>query len=249
MFFEVCNTVGHPGYRYKRPIGLQKDAQGRHPLFGKKMRKFSPSLHDTLTKPQYAKVRTAGKPGFKNYLRKGVASMSRKKRILSGGFLGILALAVVVGSLLTGGAFAQGSKSSQVDTEANAQAPSYASDIRVEETQNEGKSEAEEVEALANLAVITLEQAKEAALAANPGTTVVKVELDNENGALVYSVELSNGLDVKVDAGNGAILHTEQANTDEAEAADKDHAQEEFESQSEADEANEAPGVEDALGQ
>jgi uncharacterized membrane protein YkoI len=36
------------------------------------------------------------------------------------------------------------------------------------------------------------------------------VELDNENGVVVYSVELDNGLDVKVDAGNGNILHTEQ---------------------------------------
>jgi uncharacterized membrane protein YkoI len=27
--------------------------------------------------------------------------------------------------------------------------------------------------------------------------------------ALVYSVELSTGADVKVDAGNGAILHTD----------------------------------------
>jgi uncharacterized membrane protein YkoI len=33
--------------------------------------------------------------------------------------------------------------------------------------------------------------------------------LDNENGSLVYSVELSNGTDVKVDASNGAVLHAE----------------------------------------
>ena len=37
----------------------------------------------------------------------------------------------------------------------------------------------------------------------------LKVELDNENGALVYSVELSNGMDVKVDAGNAAVLYTD----------------------------------------
>ncbi len=30
--------------------------------------------------------------------------------------------------------------------------------------------------------------------------------LDNENGCLVYSVGLSNGLEVKVDAGDGRIL-------------------------------------------
>jgi uncharacterized membrane protein YkoI len=37
----------------------------------------------------------------------------------------------------------------------------------------------------------------------------VKVELDDENGALVYSVEFSNGTDVKVDAMTGSILGTE----------------------------------------
>lgn len=37
----------------------------------------------------------------------------------------------------------------------------------------------------------------------------VKVELDDENGALVYSVEFSNGTDVKVDAMTGSVLGTE----------------------------------------
>jgi len=69
---------------------------------------------------------------------------------------------------------------------------------------------------------------------------------DNENGALVYSVELSNGLDVKVDAGNGTILSTEQADADE-EAGDLDDVQEEVESQ--ADDALETPHAENAPGQ
>jgi hypothetical protein len=93
---------------------------------------------------------------------------------------------------------------------------------------------------------ITADQAKAAALAANPGTTATKVELDDENGCLVYSVELSNGLDVKVDAGNGDILSTEQADADEV-AGDLDNVQEEFGSQ--ADDALESPHVEDAPGQ
>ena len=46
-------------------------------------------------------------------------------------------------------------------------------------------------------------------LSINAGATVVKVELENENGAVVYSVELSDGSDVKIDAGAAAILHTE----------------------------------------
>ena len=52
-------------------------------------------------------------------------------------------------------------------------------------------------------------EAEAAALADNPGTSVVKTELDNENGVPVYGVELSNGSEVKVDAGTGKVLYTE----------------------------------------
>ena len=55
---------------------------------------------------------------------------------------------------------------------------------------------------------ITAEQAQTAALAAHPGT-VIKTELDNENGQLVYSVEFSGGVDVKIDAMTGSVLGTE----------------------------------------
>ena len=98
----------------------------------------------------------------------------------------------------------------ETDSGANDQTPSYTGSITVTDTA--GLSEANEATALAGQAKITIEQAKAAALAANPGATVVKAELDNENGALVYSVELSTGADVKVDAGNGAILHTDTGN-------------------------------------
>jgi len=89
------------------------------------------------------------------------------------------------------------------------QQPQYTGSITIGESQYEGMSEADEAAALQAKANITSAQAEAAALAANPGTTVVKIELDNENGVLVYSVELSNGMDVKVDAGNGKILYTE----------------------------------------
>ena len=95
------------------------------------------------------------------------------------------------------------------------QSPSYASSIAVDQKATEGMSEADEAATLQSKATITAKDAEAAALAANPGTTVVKTELDNENGALVYSVELSNGMDVKVDAGNGKILHTEQGGPDQ----------------------------------
>jgi hypothetical protein len=58
---------------------------------------------------------------------------------------------------------------------------------------------------------ITAQQAQAAALAANPGATALAVGLDDENGCLVYGVELSSGADVKVDAGNGQVVHTDAA--------------------------------------
>ena len=101
--------------------------------------------------------------------------------------------------------------------EVDEQQPQYTGSIIVDESQYEGMSEADEAAALQALATISSSEAEVAALAANPGTTVVKSELDSENGVLVYSVELNNGMDVKVDAGNGEILHTEQAGDDAAE--------------------------------
>lgn len=89
------------------------------------------------------------------------------------------------------------------------QDPSYNSSIAVDQSQASGLSEADESAALQSKATISAAEAEVAVMAANPGTKVVKTELDNENGALVYSVELSNGADVKVDAGNGTILYTD----------------------------------------
>ena len=89
------------------------------------------------------------------------------------------------------------------------QDPSYTGSVAVDQSQTEGMSEADESAALQGKATISITDAEAAALAANPGATVVKTELDNENGVLVYSVELSNGSDVKVDAGNGSILFTD----------------------------------------
>ena len=86
------------------------------------------------------------------------------------------------------------------------QTPQLNGSIIAPQTADDSQTETAEAAILAGLAKISVEQAQSAALAANAGTTVVKASLDNENGTLVYSVELSNGSDVKVDAGNGQIL-------------------------------------------
>jgi len=80
----------------------------------------------------------------------------------------------------------------------------------------EDKAESGESERLKSLARITPEQASAAALAQVPGT-VKKVELENEDGNVVYGVEIktANGeSDVKVDAGDGRVLHIEKDGED-----------------------------------
>ncbi len=156
----------------------------------------------------------------------------------------VAASAVGVSIALTGGgapAIAQKPPKTQETGESeDAQEPSYTGSVKVPEP---------EPKDLNILAKITADQAKEAALTSNPGTTAKKAELDNENGFLVWSVELSNGADAKVDAGDGKVLATEPADPNEPkgeseesveekgnEKADNDNIQEEVK------ERNETPG-------
>ena len=99
-------------------------------------------------------------------------------------------------------------------TELDEQQPQYSGSIKVDEAKYEGVSEADEAAALQGSATISAANAEAAALAANPGASVIKTELDNGNGVLVYSVELSNGSEVKVDAGTGKVLYTESGELD-----------------------------------
>lgn len=98
------------------------------------------------------------------------------------------------------------------DTGKQEQQPSYRGSITVPDNQ-EYASDAQEAKALQSKAKITADQAKSAALGKFSGATINKVELENENGSLVYSVELTDtahkSQDVKVDAGNAKILSVE----------------------------------------
>lgn len=88
--------------------------------------------------------------------------------------------------------------------------PCYACSIKVPENQSD--NETQEDSMLASLAKITPQQAEQAALA-NVSGKVVKISLDNENGCLVYSVEIKTNagiVEVKVDAGNGSVLYIEK---------------------------------------
>ncbi len=107
--------------------------------------------------------------------------------------------AVALGVGLLGSTYAAG--------DAKTQYPAYQSSIKVPEQERGERGEAAR---LAALAKIDATQATASALAQVPGT-VLKVALDNENGNLVFSVEIktvSNEIkDVKVDAGNGQVLY------------------------------------------
>jgi len=103
---------------------------------------------------------------------------------------------------------AEEANESSEDNEAN----ETGEQAEANEADAEDQAEAAESSRLQSLATITPEQAKSAALAQVPGT-VKKVELENEDGNVVYGIEIKTAdgeRDVKVDAGNGTVLHVEK---------------------------------------
>lgn len=109
----------------------------------------------------------------------------------------------------------------------------------VQSPEIEGQSEADESAALASLASITADDAGQAALAANPGAAVNGVQLGNENGSVVYEVDMTDAsgaaIEVKVDAGDGAVLAQESGDDEAGEGAEG--------TESEADDSTETDGV------
>lgn len=99
---------------------------------------------------------------------------------------------------------------------------------------DEAQQEADEAAALQALATVTPDGASAAALASTPGE-VTSVQLDAENGNVVYSVLITDDtgalMDVKVDAGNATVLEAkpagDEANAegDATEAGDEDTAE------------------------
>jgi uncharacterized membrane protein YkoI len=88
--------------------------------------------------------------------------------------------------------------------------PPLKGSLPVDEALTEGLSDADEAAILQEQAVLSADEAKAAAEAAQPGTKAVKVELESEDGFLVYDVELDNGMELTIDAGDGTVLLTEQ---------------------------------------
>lgn len=109
----------------------------------------------------------------------------------------------VAGGLLLGLAGALPSGAQTVQQGGAVREPRYACSITVP---RDAKGD------LAALAKVPLVRAVQAAQGAVPGT-VLRSSLDDENGCLVYSVEIraADGTvhDVKADAGTGAVVHQE----------------------------------------
>ncbi|MDH3307228.1 MAG: PepSY domain-containing protein [Acidimicrobiia bacterium] len=151
-----------------------------------------------------------------------------------------MVLGVAAGSAAIAGATSQTpAPTAPAEDSVEIQEPSYTGSIQAP-AEDETLTDAEEEAQLAGLATITPDDAAAAANAAVAGE-VVEVELDDENGSVVYSVEIvdANGvqIDVKVDAGDGTILD-QQADDDAdegADGADDDDVQHENENEGDND--------------
>jgi uncharacterized membrane protein YkoI len=157
-----------------------------------------------------------------------------KKRILVGMLIAGLMVSSVALFVGKHGVFAGGttpqSAAAPSETQATVseginsqvQEPNYVGNIKVTDTN--AKDEASEATALQGLAEISQADAEKAALAEVPGTVVVKTSLDNENGYLVYSVEIKDAQgkvsDVKIDAGSGTVLIVEASDALEESGAE-----------------------------
>jgi len=154
-----------------------------------------------------------------------------KKRL----YASAVALGLAVGSVGIAAAATGGSPDSATSEDTTeVQEPTYTGSIQAP-AEDESQSEADEAAQLAPLATISADDAAAAASAVVPGD-VGKVELDNENGAVVYSVEITDTTggetDIKVDAGDGTILNQQTDDGDgeadnEADEVDNDDVEDE----------------------
>ena len=170
-----------------------------------------------------------------------MARINKRNAIIAG------AAAVLAGLGITGAAAAQNTPSDPTGpstgqaSDRSAQDPSYTGSVTAPadgkpDGTGSAADETAESQALQGLATISPDQASAAALTAVPGTAN-KVELGNENGFVVYSVEVAGTggtvTDVKVDAGNGQVLAQDSGEDSQSE---------------QTGDQNEAPGIEQPDG-
>jgi len=178
--------------------------------------------------------------------------MSDKSRFKKRLYTSVVALGLAVGSVGIAVAASGGSSAPATPAEDSTEIhePAYTGSVQAP-AEDETLTDAEETSQLEGLARITADEAASKASAAVPGD-VAQVELDNENGTVVYSVEITDDtggeIEVTVDAGDGTILdqqaddgEAEDDEADEADEADDDDTQHEneHEGQNDPDEGHE----------
>lgn len=133
--------------------------------------------------------------------------ISRTKRMI---FTGAASIGVLGGAAGIAGAVTGPASPSPAAARDNVADPAYRSSVTAPEAPD--GQEKDEAAKLQSLASVTAEQARAAALGAVPGSAKTP-ELDNENGNVVWSVEVTKAdgtvSDVKVDAGTGKVLAQE----------------------------------------
>lgn len=172
---------------------------------------------------------------------------SRTKRLLFSGAaaLGVAAGAAGIAGAATGGTTQNPASPAQAETD-EAPDSNFTSSVTVADDTE--MSETDEAATLEGLATVTSDEARTAALAAVPGTAA-DPELDNEDGNVVWSVEITaaDGTlhEVVIDAGNANVLAQDIEEADDENEADEANEGPEA-NESEADEANEGPETNEA---
>ena len=123
----------------------------------------------------------------------------------------LLSSALLVGSVGSTVVLAQASGGT-TNTQTQTQQPAFTGSIPLPQ---ENQSEAAEAAAYPKMAKVTLDQAVTAAQSSlGNSTEPSSAQLDNENGFLVWEVVIGQQT-VKIDAGDGKVLLTEQVGTEE----------------------------------
>ena len=155
-------------------------------------------------------------------------------------YTGAVAIGLALGTMGIASAATTQPAPNETAVEVDVQDPSYDGSIQAP-VEDETLTETEEATLLEGLATISADEASAAATAAVPGE-IAKVELDDENGSVVYSVEIVDGtgaqIDVKVDAGDGTVLDQQADDDSEDESAteaDDDDVQHENEHEGDND--------------
>jgi hypothetical protein len=85
---------------------------------------------------------------------------------------------------------------------------------------------------------IGLIEAQELALAGHDGAVVLAVELEGDDGVLVYAVVLDDGTETDIDATTGAVIKSESSDNDDDDDDEEDDDDDEEEEDDEDDEVD-----------